>query len=65
MAAVLTRSIDTGDSKILSGTLDAATTTSSPKVNDGSNATDTSVLADLTVTSLFEKPTEENTKVTG
>ena len=46
MVAALTRSIDTGDSKILSGTLEAATTTSSPRVNEGSKATETVELAD-------------------
>jgi hypothetical protein len=65
MVAVLTRSIDTGDSKILSGTLEAETTTSLPSVKEGSNETSTPVFAALTVTSLFANPTEENTNVTG
>ena len=65
MAALLILSIDTGDSRILSGTREAATTTSSPRVKEVANSTEIISLLVFTTTSLLAYPTEEKTKVIG
>ena len=62
MVELLIFSIVTGDSRILSPTLEAATTTSEPKTYVGLSVTFTLFDAS-TATSLDSKPTEVNTKV--
>ena len=51
----------TGDSRILSATLEADTTTSEPNTKEGLSVTFTLLVAS-TVTSLDSNPTDENTK---
>ena len=65
MDARLTRSIDTGDSRIFVGVLVADTTTSSPKVEEGFNETDFISPAAATLTSVMPKPMEEKRMLTG
>ena len=61
---MLILSIVTGDSKILSETLDAATTTSEPNTKLGLRFT-VMFEKSVTLTSLLSKPTEEKTNVNG
>ena len=63
MLAALILSIVTGDSRIFSGTLEAATTTSEPKTKAGVRLTLKEPVFPLTTTSFELKPTEEKTKV--
>ena len=65
MVAALTRSIDTGDSRIRVATLVADTTISWPSELAVVSVTSTAAEADVTFTSLVSKPIEETTNVTG
>ena len=65
MAAALTRSTVTGDSRMRCGVRVADTTTSWPKDDAGKKSTCTVEAASLTVTSWVSKPTELITSVTG